>query len=81
MFSSNHRHDRSDPPSFDPIEDNDDIITIGGDSDVESMADWFDGEQMDELSQKPPAKIKEAMNIEVCAHNFVSCFTPDSFSL
>ena len=66
--SLNQNHHRSGPSNvFDPNEDNEDVIA-GGDSDIESMADWFDGEQLD---QQQPAKVKEAMKFEVCSQ---TCF-------
>ena len=63
------RH-RSGPSGFDPNEDIEDVTT-NSDSGVESIADWFDGEGLDELSQKQPAKAKETTKLEVCSQ---TCF-------
>lgn len=64
--SSSHHCRTPSKPSFDddPIE-NDDITSVHGESDVDTAADWFGEEQLDELSQKQPSKFKEAMKIEV----------------
>jgi len=56
----------------DPDNNNNNLISVNGDTEINTMADWFDKEQLDELSHKQPSKYKEAMKIEVCLPSHLS---------
>jgi len=70
---SNHHHVPSNS-HFDanPNNNNNNLISVNGDTEINTMADWFDEEQLDELSYKQPSKYKEAMKIEVCLPSCLS---------
>jgi len=74
LFSvSNHHHVPSNSHfDADPDNNNNNLISVNGDTEIDTMADWFDEEQLDELSHKQLSKYKEAMKIEVCSPSCLS---------
>jgi hypothetical protein len=67
VSSLNHHHILSNASSdADCDKDDDDPISVHSESDVDTMADWFGEEQVND-SWKQPSKFKEAVKIEVCS--------------
>jgi hypothetical protein len=67
---SNHR--RTSPFDADTDADNDNSTSVDGNLEIDTMADWFDEEQLDELSHKQPSKYNEAMKFEVRSSSCLS---------
>jgi hypothetical protein len=65
FFSVSNHHRIPSPFDADTDADDDDSTSVDGNLEIDTMADWFDEEQLDELSHKQPSKYNEAMKFEV----------------
>jgi hypothetical protein len=68
---SNHRRIPS-PFDGDADANDDDSTSVNGNLEIDTMADWFDEEQLDELSHRQPSKYNEAMKFEVRSSSCLS---------